>query len=259
MFLFKPIWIAHHFKCSTSKNKTKKIHKKTPHKKIPPNLNPPCPPDPNLTCFKSLWYPTVEWHVCHDKRCIKSGLSREFQGLGCTVSPGISPLFCHGRTLFSVFTFGSLGCLMVTSFFQPPSAENKKKCNIMSEVAEFFAHVGCPIILHRSSFLNMYFFSIELKAEVLLWANPFWTRVTQSGFCGSRDDCETQGIHGLLTTNQRNCSSFNFDCCGSNCHLRHLSLGRLCSKYFSPYCVWVMARCVLMRLLRLQDNKCMFA
>lgn len=35
----------------------------------------------------------------------------------------------------------------------------------MSEVAEFFAHVECSIILYRSFFCIYIFFSIELKAQ----------------------------------------------------------------------------------------------
>lgn len=104
---------------NNNKKSTKKTHPKTnkkqptnqkkpknqqPHiKKNPQNLNPPYPPIPSLRCFKSLGYPTVEWCVCH-KRCIwtgiKFGLSWEFQVLGCTFFPGISPLFWHGRALF---------------------------------------------------------------------------------------------------------------------------------------------------------------
>lgn len=110
-----------HFKTTTTKN---------PHLKMPQNLNPPCPPS-----SQSLACSPVEWHVCHEKGCswtgINFGLSWEFQVLGCTSSPGISPLFWHGRTLFSVFTFGSLRCFILINFFQPPSAENNKK-NVLS-------------------------------------------------------------------------------------------------------------------------------
>lgn len=125
-------------------------NQKNTHQKIPQNLNPPYPPNLSFTCFKSLGYPAVEWHVCHDNRCIRTGinfgLSWEFQGLSCTVSPGISPLFCHGRTLFSVFTFGSLRCLMVTDSFQSPSAEKKKM-----SYNEWSCRILCPCwILHYS-------------------------------------------------------------------------------------------------------------
>lgn len=161
MFLFKPIWIAHRFKCSISKQQQQqKIHKTTPHQKIPQNLNPPYPPSPRLSCFKPLGYPTAEWHICHGKRLSETvrPLLR-ISGIGLHFfSWNISPLW-HGRTFLSVFTFGSWRCLMVTNFFPPLSAENLKKCHVMSEVAEFFAHVESFITLYRNSSLYIYFFS----------------------------------------------------------------------------------------------------
>lgn len=111
-------------------NNNNKSTPKKPHLKMSQNLNPPCPPS-----SQSLACPPAEWDVCHEKGCswigINFGLSWEFQVLSCTFSAGISPLFWHGRTLFSVFTFGSLRCFIGINFFQPPSAENNKK-NVLS-------------------------------------------------------------------------------------------------------------------------------
>lgn len=92
-------------------------------------------------------------------------------------------------------------------------------------------------ILYRSSFLYIFFFS------PLIWKLSYFNEQThyelgriKADFMaeGERRPCETLRIYGLLTTNQRNCSSFGLDCHGSDCCQRHNSLFYDCLQSIFP-------------------------